>query len=173
MIVHEKSTPTLDGSVVAIGAFDGMHLGHQAVISEAIDKSRCHNVPSIVYTFDPPPRAYFQHSIILTDVARKVEILSEMGIDQTIIASFDRSYVHRSAEDFLHELTKLHPKEILVGNDFRFGRGRSGNVQLLKQHFNVRTVDPVRCPKGKVISSTRIRRLINVGEIKEASNLLG
>lgn len=173
MIIHDNVTPDLEGSVVAIGVFDGIHLGHQAVIKEAVRRSNYYQVPSVVYTFDPPPRAYFQQSIILTNMEKKLNILRGLHVHQVIVAKFDADYVQRSAESFVRELGFLNPKEILVGQDFRFGKEREGNVQNLKSYFNVKALEPVRCKKGKIISSTRIRKLITQGENREAGSLLG
>ncbi|WP_158734830.1 FAD synthetase family protein [Alteribacillus sp. YIM 98480] len=173
MKVHDNNTPDLHGSVVAIGAFDGMHLGHQAVIRETVNLGEIYNIPSVVYTFDPPPRFYFQNSTILMNVKEKLEVIKKLGVKQVVIANFNKDYVQKSAESFIKELNKMDPKEILVGNDFRFGKGRSGNVQFLKKYFNVRIIEPIRCNRGEVISSTRIRKLIASGDTQGVGALLG
>ncbi|SDI27464.1 riboflavin kinase/FMN adenylyltransferase [Alteribacillus persepolensis] len=173
MKVHDNRTPHLQGSVVAIGAFDGMHLGHQAVICKAVHASKIYQVPGVVYTFDPPPRAYFQNATVLMSVDEKIEYLRKFGVEQVVIARFNEDYTQKSADRFVKELHNMHPREVLAGNNFRFGRGRSGSVELLKQYFNVNIVKPVRCMKGEVISSTRIRQLIARGQTQEVGALLG
>lgn len=173
MKVHKGSSPDLNGSVVAIGGFDGMHLGHQAVIREVVKRSELYNVPSVVYTFDPPPRYYFQESIILTSIEQKIRKIKELKVENVIVAHFNKRYTQRSATSFIKELEKIQPKEIIVGSNFRFGKNKEGDVQKLKEHFKVRNPEPVYCTKGEVISSTRIRKLINIGKTREAIFLLG
>lgn len=160
-------------SVIAIGAFDGVHQGHQAVIRLLVERSRSLGVPSVVYTFDPPPRFYFQGAHVLTTLPEKIERLASLGPDHAVIARFDESYTRRRAADFLAEIEGLGPEEMLVGNDFRFGRNREGDVELLAQFFPVCLVEPVYCEDGKMISSTRIRQLLSQGDTQQSVALLG
>jgi riboflavin kinase / FMN adenylyltransferase len=90
-----------------------------------------------------------------------------------VIASFNKEYLKQSSSQFINTLMSFHPEEIFVGNDFRFGNGREGNVETLRHFFKVNTLNPVCCEQGTVISSTRIRKLIEQGKNFEASNLLG
>src|SRR5699024_478031 len=159
---------SLEAAVVAIGAFDGVHKGHQEVIKETVRKSKALNVPSVIYTFDIPPRAYFQGAHILSNQDEKMEKLRTLGVDHTIIATFDAEYLNRSANSFIDELKKMHPLQIIVGEDFRFGHKRAGDIHLLKRHFAVKTINPVVCENGERISSTRIRKLINDGKVEQA-----
>ncbi|MCB2065170.1 MAG: FAD synthetase family protein [Erythrobacter sp.] len=158
--VFPDSTLELQASVIAIGAFDGVHLGHQKVIGSAVASARRLRCPSVVYTFDTPPKAFFAGAQVLTTVEEKLRRIGRIGADCAIVARFDRAYAARSAEDFIAELAKLNPREIWVGADFRFGARSSGDVALLARSFNVKVVDAVRCELGKVISSTRIRQLL-------------
>ncbi|MFD1708767.1 FAD synthetase [Siminovitchia sediminis] len=173
MRVHDTESLTLSGSVVAIGAFDGVHRGHQTVIREMVRKSHLEGVPSVVYTFDPPPRAYSQGAQILTSSDEKIQRLKNLGVDHVIMAKFDENYMKRSAGDFIRELHMIHPRAVMVGNDFRFGNKRAGDVSLLKEHFTVQPVRPVCCPDGERISSTRIRELMMQGKQDQALPLLG
>jgi len=161
------------GSVIAIGAFDGVHQGHQTVIGEAVERSKVLGVPSLVYTFDPPPRFYFQGVRILTPVEEKVALLKQLKVDHVVVAQFDKFYISRHPMDFINDLKDFCPLEISVGSDFRFGKNREGDINLLKKHFNLRVIKPVCCTSGKVISSTRIRELISKGHIQESLALLG
>lgn len=172
MRVHPANTLTLPASVIAIGAFDGVHRGHQKLIGEMVKRSKDLGVPSVVYTFDPPPRAYFEGARILTPIQEKLRRLFELQVDHVVVANFGAAYIARSAADFIRELANLHPVEVMVGKDFRFGRGREGGLGDLAEHFSVRVMDTVRCSRGEVISSTRIRRLIAEGEMVEALSLL-
>ncbi|WP_408011114.1 FAD synthetase [Pseudalkalibacillus sp. A8] len=173
MKVHLAKTPTLQGSVIAIGAFDGVHRGHQAVIRETVKQGRIYKFPSVVYTFDPPPRCYFQGAHMLTPIDEKLHRIAELEIDHIVVARFDESYITRSSASFIKELARLNPVEIIVGKDFRFGRNREGDTRLLSKYFQVRVIEPVCCSGGTVISSTRIRKLVSQGEIKESISLLG
>jgi riboflavin kinase/FMN adenylyltransferase len=163
----------LEGSVIAIGAFDGVHKGHQAVITQAVEKSRFNQVPSIVYTFDPPPRNYFKGVQILTTIQEKVSRIAKLGVDYIIVASFDEWYATRPPEDFISELSKLNPLEITVGADFHFGKNRDGDVHLLEKYFHINITPPVYCKGGELISSTRIRQLISDGDFRQSYTLLG
>ncbi|MGG1661970.1 FAD synthetase [Brevibacillus sp. NRS-1366] len=173
MRIHTNGTLGLTSSVIAIGAFDGVHQGHQAVIRRLIERSKSLGVPSVVYTFDPPPRFYFQGARVLTSLQEKTDRLAKLGLDHAVIARFDESYTRRRAIDFLEELKGLGPQEILVGNDFRFGRSRGGDVNLLARFFPVCLVEPVYCGDGKMISSTRIRQLLSQGDTEQSVALLG
>ncbi|SFJ43901.1 FAD synthetase family protein [Thermoflavimicrobium dichotomicum] len=172
MRIHMADTLNLPASVVAIGAFDGVHRGHQKVIKEVVTKSKALGVPSVVYTFDPPPRSYFEGASILTPIQEKLRRLFELQVDHVVVAKFNAAYLARSAADFILELSRIHPVEVIVGKDFRFGRGREGGLVDLAEHFPVRVIDSVCCSRGEVISSTRIRRLISRGEMVEALSLL-
>jgi len=163
----------LAGSVIAIGAFDGVHRGHQAVIKQAVEKSRDNQVPSVVYTFDPPPRNYFKGVQILTPIQEKVCRISKLGVDYIIVASFDEWYATRPPEDFICELFKLNPVEVTVGADFHFGKNREGDVNFLEKYFHINITPPVYCKGGELISSTRIRQLISEGDLKQSYSLLG
>ncbi|MFI8576553.1 FAD synthetase [Rossellomorea aquimaris] len=170
--LHGQSL-TLPQSIITIGAFDGVHKGHQSVITHVVHESRKRGIPSVVYTFDPPPRAYFKGAKMLTTLDEKLERIESLGVDYAVIASFNKEYLKQSSSQFINTLMSFHPEEIFVGNDFRFGNGREGNVETLRQFFKVSTLNPVCCEQGTVISSTRIRKLMEQGENFEASNLLG
>lgn len=170
---HVDETLTLPGSVIAFGAFDGVHQGHQAVIKEAVIKARILGVPSLVYTFDPPPRHCFQGARILTPVPQKLVRLEQLGIDHVVMARFDELYASRHPLDFVNKLMNLNPLEITVGEDFRFGNNRKGDIKLLAQYFRVQITQSVCCSDGMLISSTRIRQLISQGEMQQSYSLLG
>lgn len=163
-ILRSSKEIELNGSVIAIGAFDGIHKGHQTVIKETVEYAKQFNVSSVIYTFDPPPRHFFQNAKILTDLTEKTKRVSQLGIDKMIIATFDDTYIRTSAQSFINELIRLNPKKIIVGEDFRFGNRRTGDIHLLKEYFNVETIKPVCCSNGERISSTRIRKLIIEGK---------
>lgn len=173
MRVHQNEGFILSGSVVAIGAFDGVHRGHQTVIREMVKNSRSEGVASVVYTFYPPPRAYFQGAQILTNPNEKLKLLKDLGVDHVVLAKFDEHYLQRTPDDFINELSVMNPRSIIVGDDFRFGYERGGDVSLLKKHFLVNPIHPICCANGERISSSRIRELILQGKQDQALPLLG
>lgn len=163
----------LPSSVVTIGVFDGVHRGHQQLIGQAVRRAHRLQVPAVAYTFDPPPRTLFQQAAILTSLPDKLRRLAALGIDYTIVANFNQTYLKRTAAQFITELTQLNPTEIWVGSDFRFGQGRTGSVTTLAQHFNTQTIPTVCCRQGQVISSSRVRQLLSQKLFTEARCLLG
>lgn len=173
METHIYSSLELPQSIVAIGAFDGVHRGHQTVIRQAVQRGRKLKVPSVVFTFDPPPRVFFQGARMLTTVDEKVAKIAKLGAKHAVVHRFDEMYASRSAYEFIDCLAKLNPAEIMVGGDFRFGKDRLGDVSLLKKYFKVSVTKPVCCSQGGVISSSRIRQLISEGEIHLSNALLG
>ncbi|WP_423410537.1 FAD synthetase [Heyndrickxia sp. MSNUG] len=173
MKAHVYTTLELPQSIVAIGAFDGVHRGHQAVIRQAVQRGRKLMVPSVVYTFDPPPRVFFQGVRMLTTVEEKLFKMEKLGAHHSVVARFDEMYARRSAYEFIETLAKLNPLEVMVGGDFRFGKDRLGDIALLEKYFQVRVTKPVCCSKGSPISSTRIRQLLSEGEVHLSNTLLG
>lgn len=170
--VHQEGTLILRSSITAIGSFDGVHLGHQTVMKKLVARSKQLGVPSVVYTFDPPPRVYFKNVCQLTTIEEKVNRIRELGVNHVVLAQFNDEYLNGSVSHFISDLRALHPVEIIVGSDFRFGKNRSGGVEDLSEYFQVRVIDQVCCEKGKVISSSRIRDLLLNGENQEAQSLL-
>lgn len=171
--VHVAGTLQLPGSVLTIGALDGVHKGHQSLIRHARECAEELKVPMVVYTFDPPPRVYFQHTLLLTPLPEKIYRLALLGVEHIIVAPFNPEYVTRGGRIFLDEIADLHPLEIWEGPDFRFGSNRDGDINILSQHFHVRVFEQIRCSSGKIISSSRIRELLIQGMKTEAERLLG
>jgi riboflavin kinase / FMN adenylyltransferase len=171
--VHAARALQLPASVLTIGSLDGVHLGHQDLIRQARERAEHYGVPMVVYTFDPPPKVYFQHTLHLTSLEEKIRRLEILGVDHVIVAPFDADYVTRGVAIFLDELAKLKPLEIWEGLDFRFGRNRDGDNTSLSERFLVRILDPICCSDGKVISSSRIRSLLMQNEVIKAEQLLG
>jgi FAD synthase len=121
MRIHGEGTLRLDASVVAIGAFDGVHRGHQSVILQAVEAGRALAVPAFVYTFDPPPKAVFGSARVLTPIRDKLDRLARLGPDHAVVAHFDRAYASRPPADFIEELRALNPAELWVGADSASG----------------------------------------------------
>lgn len=174
---------SLHGCVVAIGNFDGVHRGHQAVLDRALELARRDGRPAIVLTFEPHPRSLFrpdQPVERLTDAAGKAEILRMMGFDAVVEKPFTADFAGRSAEDFVAHILvgKLHADRVVTGYDFHFGKGRGGTPEFLEKAgetagFSVSLVDVFTDEGGNLVSSTRVRNLLCEGDVAAAAGLLG
>ncbi|WP_119462259.1 bifunctional riboflavin kinase/FAD synthetase [Rhodospirillaceae bacterium SYSU D60014] len=171
------------GAVVALGNFDGVHRGHQAVIGEAARLAREARAPLAVLTFEPHPREFFQPDqppFRLTPFRIKVRQLETIGVDYLFVLHFDAELARKSAEAFVVEVLGegLEAAHIVVGYDFVFGHQRRGNAALLRdlagpQGVGVTSVEPVTSESGEVFSSTRIREHLRAGQPLKAGILLG
>jgi len=180
---HTNASSDARGAVLAAGNFDGVHLGHQAVLGEAKALAKSLGAPFAVLTFEPHPRAVFQPGLPpfrLTPFRAKSLVLESLGIDLLFTLHFDRAFSQKSAEDFVAEVlvAGLGTKAVVVGYDFVFGNKRRGTPDLLKTEgakhgFEVRIVAPVAAPGGVVYSSTQIREHLVAGRPREAAVLLG
>ena len=166
--------------VVTIGNFDGVHLGHRHLLGRLKRRSEELGVPSCVYTFEPPPRVLLAPQLRQSRISpwdEKVRRLHEFGIDQIVIERFTRAFAQHPPEWFVREILerRLRAKALVVGYDFRFGRARAGDVDLLRSTVPYLPVEQVRphSDDGDIVSSSAIRRLVEVGEVKRASVLLG
>lgn len=159
--------------VLAIGAFDGVHRGHQALIGGAVREARSSGVPAVVWTFDPPPKVAFGRAAQLCPTDEKLARIARLGVDVIVLARFDRTYAARGPQEFMDDLARVNPLCIHIGGDFRFGAGQAGNTDLLARRFRLKIARPIRCAAGEVVSSTRIRALRESGRIAEATDLQG
>ncbi len=171
------------GTVVAIGNFDGVHRGHQAVISEAGRLARRIQASLAVLTFEPHPRRFFQPDcppFQLTSFRLKVRLLQALGVEHVFVLPFNRALSQLSAEDFVREVLVegLAVRHVVVGDNFTFGHKRGGNVALLKRlgrghGFGVGVVHRVEGQSGEAYSSTGIRNYLKAGNPTRAALLLG
>jgi riboflavin kinase/FMN adenylyltransferase len=176
------------GTAVTIGAYDGVHLGHRRVIAEVRRRAAERGLRSAVVTFDRHPASVVRPEsapLLLTDLAQKIELLAETGVDYCLVVTFDEARSTESAEDFVHDVLVgcLNAKAVVVGEDFHFGHGRAGNVPLLRKlgselGFTVEGLDLVGAagtpvPIGDQVSSTRIRSLLAAGDVTGGRELLG
>jgi riboflavin kinase / FMN adenylyltransferase len=151
---------------VALGAFDGVHLGHRRVI----DAAKAEGLPTTVTTFDPHPRIALGHHVeLLTTLDRRIELLSDLGVE-VVVVRFTQDLALATPEQFADLILKpLGAKVIVAGENFRFGRGRSGDLDTLAElGFDTRPI-----PLLDDISSSRIRQLLREGNVEEAARLLG
>jgi len=180
---HLENLPqSARGAVVAIGNFDGVHRGHQAVIAQARAQADALGVSLGVMTFEPHPRAFFAPNtppFRLTPLAAKARALAALGVDHLYAVAFDRAFAAISAHDFVAKVLgeKLGAVCVVVGDDFQFGRGREGDILFLQREapgFGIRLsrVVPVTAESGP-IASRRIRELLTLGELDAAADLLG
>ena len=170
------------GSAVSIGSFDGVHLGHQAVLTELIQQAKSNGLFSVAMTFEPQPREYFNElraPARLMRLREKVEVLSSLGIDQIVCLKFNKVLRALSAQDFIIRVLVegLRVKHLIVGDDFRFGCDRSGDFSMLYEYgkangFSVKNTDTFES-QGERISSTLVRRIISEGDFPRAAELLG
>ncbi|MDR5652440.1 FAD synthetase family protein [Ruixingdingia sedimenti] len=171
--IHSAPVPGLGASVVTIGAFDGVHMGHQALIRSVIASGRAQGLPVVAWTFDPPPKVFFGRAPLLMCAQEKVARIASLGVDHVILSHFDGAFRARSAESFMDDLAAMNPAEVWVGDDFRFGAMQRGDVDLLRSRFAVRLLTPVMCRKGQRISSSRIRSHWERGEFHRVRELVG
>ncbi|KMY53317.1 hypothetical protein AC623_04355 [Bacillus sp. FJAT-27231] len=173
MDIHTPGALQLSASVLTIGALDGIHKGHQALLLKAKERANQLKVPFVVYTFDPPPKVFFKGCQQLMSVEEKLQALERIGADHVIVGSFDEAFTKKEVPDFIAELQKMNPVEIWEGPDFLFGKNRKGTIEVLRRYFYVGIVNPLTCKKGEKISSTRIRKLLQQGHYSRAKELLG
>ncbi|WP_225026691.1 FAD synthetase family protein [Xinfangfangia pollutisoli] len=162
----------LAASVVAVGAFDGVHRGHQDLIRAAVAEAAERRLPAVVWTFDPPPKVHFGRAARLMPLGEKLSRIAALGPDWIVVAPFTTRYAGRSAADFIADLARIAPARIHVGADFRFGAKQSGDVALLARHYALAQAKPTCCCAGETISSSRIRALRAAGAHDEAAALL-
>lgn len=173
MDIHTPGTLKLSASVLTIGALDGIHRGHQALLLKAKERAEKLGVPFVVYTFDPPPKVFFTGCELLMTVDEKLRRLEELGADHVIIGPFDKAFTKKEVPDFIAELQQMNPLEVWEGPNFLFGKNREGTIEVLRRYFNVGIVQPLTCENGEMISSTRIRNLLKKGNFSQAARLLG
>ncbi len=170
------------GSVACIGAFDGLHQGHRALLRRAVARARALDVPAVALGFEPLPREFFASGTLpprLMLPRDKLQGMQAEGIDLVGLLRFDRALTAMHAEDFVREVLvgRLAVREVWVGPGFGFGKGRGGNIDTLRTlgaeyGFSACELDPVQVG-GERISSTRIRAALAAGDFAEAERLLG
>ena len=170
------------GVVIALGTFDGVHLGHQMVIRRAVEEGRKRGLRVAVVTFDPHPRAVLRPGSelkLLTTLEVRKEILLACGVDEVHAMRFDENLLKKNPEEFVREVLvgTFKAAVVVVGENFRFGHKASGNIEDLRRHMRETGGEayavPIYAFLGESINSTKIRALIAGGEVREAARLLG
>ncbi len=179
---QETPLPHFKSTVLTIGNFDGVHLGHQKLLNELLSQSKNYNVSSVVCTFKPHPRTILKplepyHRLF--DYRDQFEVMSSMGLDFLIEEKFSKDFSLMSAEEFLENYIKkiFFPKHLVVGYDFNFGKARTGNIEFLKDFCKKNnwglTVVGAYEKDGQIISSTQIRKLLEHGDLEKVKEYLG
>jgi riboflavin kinase/FMN adenylyltransferase len=168
--------------VLTVGNFDGIHLGHQAILATVVDRARVLRGQAVVYTFEPHPRKVLQPERapgLLVTLEQKLELLEEAGVDAVVVEPFSLEFAKTSAEHFVRHLLheRVQPLEVYVGYDFHFGRDREGSMRMLTElgprlGFAVTIIPEVTVDQGDV-NSTRIREVLSAGGVQQANSMLG
>jgi riboflavin kinase/FMN adenylyltransferase len=171
----------LRGGIVALGNFDGFHAGHQAVVGRAVELARDEGRPALVATFDPHPVRFFRSDappFRLTTLDQRQRLFAAAGADAMLVFRFNAELASLTAEQFVAErlVSLIGTAGVVTGDDFTFGKGRSGNVEVLKKlgqehRLAVQSVAPVTA-KGGAVSSSRIREALQAGDCETAASLL-
>ena len=172
-----------NGTIITIGTFDGVHLGHKKILNQLIDKKKQSGLETMVFTFDPHPRKVLfpdqQDLKLITNTNEKVSLLSEIGIDHVIVYPFSKAFSEINPDEYIGEILveKLKAKCIIVGYDHRFGKNRVGGLDLLMKYaekYNYEVIEIAAEDINSInISSTQIRKAIESGNIELANQFLG
>lgn len=169
-------------SILSIGNFDGVHIGHQAVLRHVVERSREIGVPAAAMTFDPHPVKVLRPKeapALLSTLAQRLQIVENTGIEVALVVPFTPQLARMQASEFVREVLVKHLqiREVYIGRNFRFGADRQGDVELLvdmgKEFGFVAAAAPIISLDGGVVSSTRVRGAVTQGEVTEAWDLLG
>lgn len=184
MVYHDlpSGTSPFSRTVVTIGNFDGVHLGHRAILARVIHRARELDAQAVAVTFEPHPLKVLRPEMnlpLLTTPEQKIGLLTAAGLDAVVVLPFTREFAGLPAREFVQRyfLERLRVREVVVGHDYCFGRGREGNIDLLKEMgekhgFTVQVVWAVEADNA-VVSSSLIRALLRLGKVEEAATLLG
>ncbi|MFN0315061.1 MAG: bifunctional riboflavin kinase/FAD synthetase [Burkholderiales bacterium] len=182
LVTRNSSAAAVSASALTIGNFDGVHRGHQAVVSLLMAQARARGLRSCVVTFEPHPREFFapdRAPTRLTSLREKLELLRDAGVEQVHVCRFNFDFARRSADQFIEHilLRQLQAKWVMVGDDFRFGARRLGHYEVLRaagaaKGFSVERM-PTLADSGERVSSTRVRQALEGGELDAAAQLLG
>ena len=186
LIEHlDDITEPFSNAVITIGNFDGVHIGHQALFHEVIERAEAINGTAIAMTFEPHPIRVLKqngHPPLITLYEQKIELMASAGLDVVICVPFTKKFAELTARTFIEDILcrRIGAKIVVVGRDYTFGKGREGTVDLLQSmgrdlDFNVVVTDWIPAPRARAerISSTRIRELVMEGRMTEAQKILG
>ena len=169
-----------NGCAITVGNFDGVHIGHQKIISRVVARAKKLKLKSVVISFVPTPQDFFgNNQSTLSNFKEKHNLLESLGLDEHLLIKFNKEFSQISAQEFVQKILidKLNIKYCLIGDDFRFGAGRLGDFKMLKSlsskyGFNVDNTESILCNDCRA-SSSKIRELLTIGGFKSASQMLG
>lgn len=179
---QQMPIPQFQSSVMTIGNFDGVHLGHQCLIKELVTSARALRIPSVVCTFRPHPKKILQPNTPvhrLFDYQDQAEMMEKLGVDYLIEEKFSKDFSLMPAEQFIESYLEpiYKPRHIVVGYDFNFGKSRSGNADLLREYAATKNIKLTVIPpyeiEGQIVSSTIIRKFLEHGDLDKAKKFLG
>lgn len=182
-VVHgHRNAPSWRGAAIAIGNFDGVHVGHRALIRRARELAAANHALTVALTFDPHPSALFAPAsspAMISSIHRRIELLAEAGVDAVVVEPFTRELAGVAPNAFVDDIVifALRARAIVVGYDFSYGQGRTGTVEALQAHgvhagIEVAIVPPVTVD-GEVAASTRVRQLLRDGDLPATARMLG
>lgn len=168
------------GSVVTIGNFDGVHVGHEKIILRLVESAKALGLPSVLISFSPTPQCFFgREQATLSNFKEKHQLLDRLGVDKHLLIYFNQTFSELKAKDFIQQvlLDKLNMKHCLIGDDFRFGKKRQGDLALLQslsktKGFSVENTQSVLCNDCRA-SSSEIRTLLAHGDLAAVTQMLG
>jgi riboflavin kinase/FMN adenylyltransferase len=182
VVYGHHNAPAWDGAAIAIGNFDGVHLGHRALIARARQLADANAALTVVLTFDPHPSALLapaRSPLMLTSIERRIELLAAAGVDAVVVEPFTRELAGVAPNAFVDDVVifALRARAIIVGYDFSYGQGRTGTVEALRAHgvhagIEVAVVPPVTVD-GEVCASTKVRSHLRAGDLGRAERMLG
>ena len=176
----QKIPPAYQNAVIAIGNFDGFHKGHRAVVEQAVKIAQQKNQPVLLMTFEPHPSGFFRpggRTFRITPIRSKVRAISRLPIDAFCVFLFDKHFSEMSPDEFVENvlIKGLHASHIVVGEDYGFGRNRTGDVAYMRRKYPdlpVTAVKKLRDQSGEIISSSRIRAFLRDGAVERAAELM-
>ena len=182
VIENYKKFNTTEKSIVTIGTFDGVHIGHQKIIEQLVATAKKENSRSVLLTFFPHPRMVLQkdNSIkLINSIEERIAFLEKTGLDCLIIHPFDKAFSRLSALEFVRNVlvNHLNTSKLIVGYDHRFGKNREGNFEQLEEYGHVYDFEVIEIPSQDIneiaVSSTKIRTALQEGDVKKANRYLG
>ncbi len=175
--------PQFRNAVVTIGSFDGLHKGHQMILKRLEQLAETYDGESVVITFHPHPRHFLYPENnglkLLTTIDEKAKLMERYGVKNMVVVPFNKAFSEQSPDEYIQDflIEKFNPRCVVIGYDHRFGKDRAGNIEFLKKHARQNEFEIVKIEKQEVddiaISSTKIRRALENGDIKTANYLQG
>ncbi len=172
-ILNTPEKLELTDTIICIGNFDGVHIGHQMLLEHMQTLAQTLGKPSVIITFFPPSKVFFQGEDFLSSQEEKIELFKSYTPDAVVVIPFNEAYTHTPKEDFITHLAQLEPHTIIVGEDFRFGYKRQGSLNDLSHLPERLEVFGMKRFQGEEVKSTRIRQLLTEGNVEAVKPLLG